>query len=196
MPLRSCMPRRCVARSTRCWLKRRPTWMKARGDRVTFMNAARAGPAWMVIPMNVDSRIRRRTVDEIAQAACIIRCRDHRATASPGARSITVRIGYLAAPLELECGVFLKEGHHAWRGIEEGSHLGFVKVIAEHVAQVGPRCIRVFGDPGTVGQRVQGRPHPTARPGGGAAEHWPFLRHNHLQAVPGGDHCSRGANRN
>jgi hypothetical protein len=31
--------------------------MKAPGERVTFMNAARSGPAWMVIPMNVVSRI-------------------------------------------------------------------------------------------------------------------------------------------
>ena len=83
-------------------------------------------------------------VDKIAQAARIIRRHDHRAAAGAGARSITVSIGYLGAPLELERGLFLKEGHHAWCGIEEGTHLGFVEVVAKHVAKVMARCLRVF----------------------------------------------------
>ena len=43
-PLRSCIPRRCRARSIRCRPKRRATWTKARGERVTFMNAREVRP--------------------------------------------------------------------------------------------------------------------------------------------------------
>ena len=169
---------------------------KARGERVTFMNAARSGPAWMVMPMNVVSRIgRRRRCDEVPEPARVVGCGDDRASAGSGARGVAVGVGDLVAALELQRGVLLEEGDHARRRGEEGVDPGRVEIVAEHMAQVGARRLGVLDDPGALRQRVQRRPHPAAGPGRGAAEHRLLLRHDHLQPVPGGGHGGRQAAR-
>jgi hypothetical protein len=84
--------------------------------------------------------------------------------------------------------VRLEEGHHAWSSLQESVDLDFIEGVAQHMAQVGAWRFQIFDDPGSPGERVQGRPHPTAGPGRGAAERRLLFRDNHLQLMPGGSH--------
>jgi hypothetical protein len=90
------------------------------------------------------------TLDEAAQRTCVVRRRDNRSAPSAGPGSVAVRVWDLQPWLELNRGVLLEEGHHMRGGLKEGVHLGFVEVVAEHVAQIGAWGFRILDDAGSL----------------------------------------------
>jgi hypothetical protein len=68
----------------------------------------------------------------------------------------------------------------------ERRHPGFVEVITEDVAEVGPRRFRILDDSGSPCEGISWRPHPPARPGRCAAEHGLLFGNDDLEAVEGG----------
>ena len=94
-PLRNCMPRPWIARSMRCLPTRLATCAKARGERVTFMNAAgRVLPGWSAHERRLAQRLAQPR-DELAERTRIIRRRDDRSAARACTRERSVGVGNL-----------------------------------------------------------------------------------------------------
>ena len=130
-----------------------------------------------------------------AQAAAVDGRGAQRAATERRVRRAAVEIGNRVAVDESQRGVGAEELDHARRGFQEGAGAGFVKALAEFVAQVGQRFVNGFDDAGGHRQRVARQPHPAARPGGGAAELRVFLGHDDFQTQLRGGHGSRQAAR-
>ncbi|MNJ59466.1 hypothetical protein D3C77_551520 [compost metagenome] len=89
---------------------------------------------------------------------------------------------------KLQRRVLLEKRHHVRASLKEGVDALGVVIRPQFIAQVGTRLLDVFLDAGPPCQRVARYPGPAAGPGGGAAEHWFLLHHDHLLPMPGSRH--------
>ncbi len=131
--------------------------------------------------------------DEISQPSCVKWSRYDRAPPGASAGNIAIGVANTIAVFELECGVLREEGDHPGCGFEKRIDLGFVEIVAKHIAQIGARQLRVFDNPGTPRQLISRRPHPAARPCSRSAEHWFLFGNDDLEAMKGGGDRGRQA---
>jgi len=70
----------------------------------------------------------------LSEQAAIERRSAHRTATQGRVFGLAMEIWNQVAIDELQCGVFLKEAHHAWAVREEGARTGFVKLFAQFMA--------------------------------------------------------------